>query len=76
VARAKHEKVVAAVVAYSTVPRRRDPHEGEKKQGPLGGVSSGRWYASYPASEHMHDDMAYCCLSGIIWTFSHCYNEL
>lgn len=37
-------------------------------------MHTGRWYASYPASEHLHDDRAYCCLSGIIWALARCYN--
>ena len=37
-------------------------------------MHSGRWYAIYPASEHLHEDRAYCCLSGIIWALARCYN--
>ena len=38
--------------------------------------SSGRWYTIYPALGHLLEDRAYCCLSGIIWALSRCYNEL
>jgi hypothetical protein len=48
--------------------------EGEEL-GAIGEVQPGQGYAIYPASKHLHEDMTYCCLSGIIWALSCCYNS-
>jgi hypothetical protein len=54
------------VVAYSTIPWRKYPHERGKKMRPKSGEPSGREYAIYSASEHAARRQAYCCLSRII----------
>ena len=65
------------VVALKTIPRDGYPLGGEKMWEPWGGDNRDGDTQVYPASDHLRDGKAYCCLYGIIWATSaslQCYS--